>query len=427
MAEISIPQIRKLILLKSWNQGSIGRVLNIYWLFLAWPFISIGNSLSFYIFLLLLLVLKRNGESIAPGFKGFWAWILGAFGAVAIGSTLFSSMNGTFSDVLSATKLSLQVVYWLFLVLFIRKNADKINLYLMCKYLTIGTWIVVGQYFFFNFIGQAPFVISVGRNSMVFTMLALMPFHAYYILKRFGKLGLWLYLPCTVLAMLLSEGRAGVLLIVVQSALVLFSAINRRLNFLAKTVFLISIVSIAAFYNDENRLALAHSLSSLSPRIAAFVEGSGQAGDLNKDESWLTRRLMLRKGMEIIEEYPVFGIGLMNFSNYEAQLSALWEKDFVPLQDERDATNHFNKASSHNSYLQIWCELGYVGLVLFLLLLAPPLIYLLHKIFFGVLSPNELPLISLLFVCVHFYVISTITSALSWFVIGFAYAVFKRR
>lgn len=427
MSDFSVPQIKKLLLLKSWNQGSIGRVLNIYWLFLAWPFISIGNSLSFYIFLLLLVVINRNGGSIAPGFKGFWTWILLAFGAVAIGSTFFSPMSETFSDELNAAKLVLQVVYWLFLVLFIVKNAEKINLYLMCKYLTIGTWIVVGQYFFFNFIGQAPFVISVGRNSMVFTMLALMPFHAYYILKRFGKLGLWLYLPCTILVMLLSEGRAGVLLIVFESVVVLFSAINRGLNFFAKLVFLLCLVTIATFYNDENRLSLAYALAPISPRISTFIEGSGQAGDLNKDESWLTRKLMIRKGKEIIEEYPLFGIGLMNFSNYEAQLSALWEKDFIPLQDEHDATNHFNRASSHNSYLQIWCELGYVGLILFLLLLAPPLIYLFHKIFFGVLSPTELPLIALLFICIHFYVISTITSALSWFVIGFAYAVFKRR
>lgn len=427
MADISILQIKKLALVQSWKNGAIGRVLNLYWLFLAWPFISIGNSLSFYIFLLLLLVINRNGGSVLPGLKGGWAWVLLAFGSVAIMSTFLSPINEEFGEKLSATKIAFQVIYWLFLVLFIVHHAEKMNLYLMGKYLAIGTWIVVGQYFFFNFIGEIPFVTSVGRNSMVFTMLALMPFHAYYIMKRFGKIGLWAYLPCTILVMLLSEGRAGVLLIALQAMLVLFSTINRRLNFFAKLSFLLALATFITFYNDANRLVLAKSLAPISPRISEFVEGGGQAGDLNKDESWLTRKLMLRKGTEIIDEYPWFGIGLLNFSNFEAKLSALWEKDFVPLQDEHDATKHFNRASSHNSYLQIWCELGYVGLALFLLLLAPPLVYLLQKIFFGVLSPSELPLISLLFICGHFYVISTITSALSWFVIGFAYAVLVRR
>ncbi|MFN0212930.1 MAG: O-antigen ligase family protein, partial [Saprospiraceae bacterium] len=149
--------------------------------------------------------------------------------------------------------------------------------------------------------------------------------------------------------------------------------------------------------------------------------------DLTKDESWLTRRLMVEKGKEINEAYPWFGIGLLNFSLYEAQLASLWSREFVPLQDEKDPGTHFNQASSHNSYLQIWTETGYVGLFFFLLLLFFPLFYFVKKLMFESLSLKDLPLISLLSICLHFLVISNITSALSWFVIGFSYAGYHKR
>jgi O-antigen ligase len=327
----------------------------------------------------------------------------------------------------SALKLSLQVLYWVGIVLFVQTHGPKMNFYLVCKYLTIGTWIVIAQFFFFNFIGDLPLIVTGSRNSVVFTMIALIPFHAYYFQKRLGSKFLVLYLPFCIVTMLATEGRAGAVLVVLESLLIGSILIHQRLKIIAKLLFLSLLALFLLLYNKENSAVLAGNIRSISPRIAEFVEGQGQAGNLTKDESWLTRRLMIEKGKEIIEKYPFFGVGLMNFSIYEAKLTSLWHKEYAPLQDEVNPSKHFNKTSAHNSYLQIWAETGYIGFVSLMTFLIFPLTFFSRKFIFGSLGFEDLPLISLCCVCLHFYVISIITSALSWAVIGFAYAAYRRR
>ncbi len=311
--------------------------------------------------------------------------------------------------------------------MFIQTHAPKINLYSIGKYLTIGSWLVAAQYFFFNSIKELPLIVSCNRNSMVLTFLALLPFHVLYIQKRFGTKVIWPYLLFVIFVMLSSQGRAGAILIILQSFLIASLWLHKRFVFFAKFFFWGTLLMFSMLYSTSNRLALGASLSSVSPRLAEFVEGVGQGGDLAKDESWLTRRLMIEKGKEINEAYPWFGIGLFNFSLYEAQMPLFWSKDYVPLQDEKDAEVHFNQTSSHNSYLQIWAETGYVGVFFFLLILFFPLAHFIKKLLFGSLGLEDMPLISLFAICLHFYVISAITSALSWFVIGFAYASYSKK
>jgi O-antigen ligase len=327
----------------------------------------------------------------------------------------------------TALKLSLQVLYWISIVMFIQTHGPKMNFCLVCKYLTIGTWIVVAQFFFFNFVGDLPLILTGSRNSVVFTILALTPFHAYYFEKRLGSKFLLLYLIFCIMVMLATEGRAGAVLMLLESLLIGSILVHQRLKIVAKLMFMALLGLFLILYNKENSAILANNVRQISPRVAEFIEGQGQAGNLTKDESWLTRRLMIEKGKEIIEKHPLYGVGLMNFSFYEAKLTSLWQKEYAPLQDEVNPSKHFNKASAHNSYLQIWAETGYIGLISLLLFLAFPLAFFFRKFIFGSLGLEDLPLISLCCVCLHFYVISIITSALSWLVFGFAYAAYRRR
>ncbi|MFN0213824.1 MAG: O-antigen ligase family protein, partial [Saprospiraceae bacterium] len=317
---ITVPSSKNLQLLWSWQSGAIGRTFNIYVFFLAYPFISIGNSLSFYIFLMLLFLLNRKGTATLVSFRHPQLWLFLIFGLIGVGSTIFSPLNQLGGAYLSSLKIVFQLAYWIILVMFIHTHAPKLNFYRMCKYLTIGSWMLVAQYFFFNGIKHLPLIVSSNRNTMIFTLLALIPFHVFYIQKRFGTKFVWPYLLFSIFVMLASEGRAGAILIMLQSFLIAALLLHKRFVFLAKFFFFGTLILFSLFYSTGNRLALARGLSSVSPRISEFVEGVGQGGDLTKDESWLTRRLMVEKGKEINEAYPWFGIGLLNFSLYEAQL-----------------------------------------------------------------------------------------------------------
>ena len=105
--------------------------------------------------------------------------------------------------------------------------------------------------------------------------------------------------------------------------------------------------------------SLANQVEPINPRFADLLRGEGD-GDLTFDKSWLVRKLMVDKGLEIFKNYPVFGVGPNNFNNFDSKLSTLKEYDRLQGQDP----DFFNSRSAHNSYVQLLSEMGIPGLLL---------------------------------------------------------------
>jgi O-antigen ligase len=76
-----------------------------------------------------------------------------------------------------------------------------------------------------------------------------------------------------------------------------------------------------------------------------------------KEESNFDRVRMVEAGVEMIKDFPVFGVGPANV------------KEFYALYKKQDAPR-IRPAHLHNNVIQIWAERGILGLIGYLLLLA---------------------------------------------------------
>jgi len=125
--------------------------------------------------------------------------------------------------------------------------------------------------------------------------------------------------------------------------------INKRWLFLLLITFLI----ITIIYSTDNPLN--KSAITVPQRVISTFD--------EQDPSINTRLLMWKTTFEMIKDRTIFGSGIgafkMNYLNYQAEF----------LKNNPYYMKYSGKArEAHNEYLQIWAELGIIGLGLFLLI-----------------------------------------------------------
>jgi len=128
------------------------------------------------------------------------------------------------------------------------------------------------------------------------------------------------------------------------------------------TFLLITFLIITIIYSTDNPLN--KSAITVPQRALSTLD--------EQDPSINTRLLMWRTTFEMIKDKPIFGLGIgtfrMNYLDYQAQL----------LRENQDYIKYYTKAGeAHNEYLQMWAELGIIGLGLFLLIFY----FIFHTVF----------------------------------------------
>jgi O-antigen ligase len=229
-----------------------------------------------------------------------------------------------------------------------------------------------------------------------------------------------------MVALLLTNGRSGAIIIMLESIFVFILFNPGLLKFLK--VLLAPIILLVLFVQSDAvqpyMESFAEQVEPLSPRLASLILGE-EEGDLSQDKSWLHRKLMIDKSLEIFEEFPLLGIGATNFSKFDSELGTFDEDQYSRLGNhDRD---WYNNRSAHNTYVQILSEFGAIGLAIFLILLLIPLTHLIKLLFNNEFKIHHLPLISLMGMSIHFYAISTITGAVPWMILGLAIACTYRK
>ena len=220
--------------------------------------------------------------------------------------------------------------------------------------------------------------------------------------------------------MLLTGGRSGAVLIIIQMLLVMaivYPSVQKSVRMLLPFFAIIYVYAqsgSAQIYLN----VLADQVESFNPRFANLLRGE-EDGDLTSDKSWLVRKLMVDKGIEIFKEYPVFGIGPTNFKYFDSPLSTLYSYERLSGQN----SEFFNSRSAHNSYIELLSEMGIPGITIMLSLLIIPLIIFFRQFFIGHLNLHYLPFVSLLGITIHFYAIAALTGAVAWLIIGMAWGV----
>ena len=408
-------------------------LLNLFAFIIAWPPLKIGVNLSFYVFLLLIgSMLKRNINPIK--LKSNYQRLFWLFLILGIFTTIIKRPSDLIRDQFISDFLILfNYAYWIFLAIFIISNRNRINLLLFSKYYFFGSVFLITFYFMpglpniSNSILEFPVI--KGRNVLVYQLINIIPIAVVYLMHKKSKTITMLVILLYLIIMLLSNGRAGSIILFILTILLILIIYPKYSRFY-KNCFFFLLVSFIIIYNDDNNKyldSLANPIENISPRIAEMIRKEGN-GVPSNDRSWLVREVMVRKGIMIANEHPIFGIGFNRFRNYNVDF-----RKFLASERKYDRLGRYtsndvlNNRSPHNSYIQILAENGFLGLLIFILILAVPL-----KVFFKRLLKNQLsiidaPLISLVGLTIYLYAISSYPSAITFVTISLAYNSIKMK
>lgn len=403
---------------------SIQKKINWFAFFLAFPFLSIlGNSITFFIFLLLVVDVGRFWKK---NFQGKRLLLLFIF--IGLVSTVSSPVNLEFEN-LNWLLIFIQYVYWIYMTMFFIIYFEKINFFQLSKWIFYGSLLYSIAFYLIPFDVNNPIVsfeFNPGRNSYVFNMLACIPISIYYVKMKWGNRKTYIVLILFLLLLLISNGRSGVIIIFMQLFFITaiirpsFQRASKYYVFILLSLFIVSQLSKTEIYLNS----LSNQIEGVSPRIASLLRSEGE-GDLTQDKSWLTRKLMIEKGKEIVIEHPFIGVGPNNFKNYNTELNSYNLKQYKRLHSISKKT-FSQQTSAHNTYLQAITEFGVTGLLVYILFILTPLIFTFKKYLRNSLKLEDLVLISLIGIVIHFYVIANLSGALPWFVFGLSWGLVNK-
>jgi O-antigen ligase len=399
--------------------SKIQKVINIFAFFIFFPSLYLfGNSITFYFFLFMLYKSGNFWE------KQYLLKIEFLFLLIFIYvSTIFSPKDGLerHPGFLSSVMILIQYTYWILIAIFFILYSKYIDLYLFGKWCFYGVIASIICFYLVRFnLNTGLFALDLfpTRNAFVFTLLTGIPISFFYLNKRYKGVRLFLFFPGFLVALFLTNGRSAAIIGFIE---ILFLAgliykVQLKLILLLVLPLIVYIFLFQTVQSKPLEVIVADKIEVLNPRMAYLLRGEGD-GDLNEDRSWLHRKLMIEKGLEIFKRYPILGIGANNFKFYDGSLKTL--EDYPRLSYL--SNDYYNKRSAHNSYIQILAEFGILGLFVFILIFIRPIRFFKRSVFFqsDPLFHNVI-LISLTSMLIHFYSISSITGALPWLILGLA-------
>lgn len=204
-----------------------------------------------------------------------------------------------------------------------------------------------------------PLEISITSSGFFISILTSMIFIYAYNLKNNRKVKYLLYLlVClNIYTYLFHLGnRTGLLAILISILLYLFIKIERSL---ADKIKFLAIISISIFITIQSILILNE--KNIFPEfIKKRIESSI---NLKGDSSGLVRLANFYKALELIQDYPLFGGGYLNFIYYDYGIKVELEKDTYTRLVGKD------NVRPHSLYTTIIGETGFFGIISFLLLL----------------------------------------------------------
>ena len=329
-------------------------------------------------------------------------------------------------DPLLFTPVIIRYIYWMLVALYVVANYGKLDLLVVSKYFLLGTICLLFCFFFFDK-NYTFFLIKLmldsPRNYMVYTLIISIPFSLYYIHHYFKKKGVLMGSIFFMLIIFLTDGRAGTIIVAIQLLLILGIVYP---NVKRLSIFVVAwgtiLLGLFPINIDKSVERFGRNMSDVSPRISNLILEQGD-GDLSMDKSWLIRELMVTKGLEITGKYTLFGIGPNNFKNYRAEISSYYEIQRLSGHSK----SFYNELSAHNSYIKVLAEFGLLGFCLFVLIIASINLFWIKNIFSSKITMNFVPIISVFGASIQFYVISSISGAISWFIIAVAWMMYKTK
>lgn len=182
-------------------------------------------------------------------------------------------------------------------------------------------------------------------NDVAYVLITIIPFGLFYIIRpegRLKKLLSWIGVASSLIVILLSGSRSGILGLIAVMLLILMTRIG-SLRRQYKIGLIVGMILVAALNHDK--INVERYLSFLD--LESDYNVTSESGRL---EVW-------KKGIELFMENPLTGVGVrcfpmaIGYLRQEASIKAIWQ-------------------AAHNSYLQVAVETGLFGAIVFISLIA---------------------------------------------------------
>jgi O-antigen ligase/Flp pilus assembly protein TadD len=180
--------------------------------------------------------------------------------------------------------------------------------------------------------------------------------------KVFNRFFLLLILVIMSTALFLTFTRGSYLAIALSIPVILFlyyrsSSNDTNKQYYKKIILyflLLVIIALAAIYVPHPLNKKNTPLGKLRNRVTIESLTSGSS-ILRRVATWKFTWMM-------VEDYPLLGSGLGTYNYHTLKYQA----EFFAKDNNRDIYPHGRAAQAHNEYLQLWSELGIIGLLVFL-------------------------------------------------------------
>lgn len=384
----------------------IGKILQWFTFFMAAPIFVPVFNITIYIFPILLyrfklatgFLLKPKPLVQIPAFL----FILGA---------VFSTLNSV--NIASSLQVLPNYIYWGLLVIFLAGQSRHLDFDVIGKASLMGVLFSTIYYQTQGYLSNIPGLSTLSPNGYSFVLICFAPLAIHHLNKTSSRKSAILLLALLTVILLIDGRRAGFGLVLLGGILTLFGS---KINFKQILVLFLLIISFFALLSSK---IVEQFIQQSNERIYGLLY---QTKDIRtKDVSYLIRIAMIKKGKSIYSEKPYTGIGLNNFTKYNAKISSDFEGAELALREK-----NINQTSAHNSYISLLAEGGLLMLVPFLLLLAVIIIPL-------IIQYNNLPgnhravIIAILMMCIHLYLVSAILNVFAWYLIGLCAALNFRK
>lgn len=383
-----------------------GKILHWFTLFMAAPIIVVVFNITLYLFPVLLYRFKR---AFGYYFK-FRPLVHIPAIAFMLGAVL-STINSV--NVQSSLQVFPNYIYWGFLIIFLSSHSANLDFRLIARASFWGVIIITIYYYIQSYLPDLPIFVNASPNGYSFNMICFAPLAITYLNDKKGRKYALLLLTLLSLIQLMEGRRAGFVLVLVGGFIVLYI---QKINFKQFAIIILTITSIPSILSLK---VVENTFEKSNERIYGLIY---KTTEIRKyDQSYLTRVAMLNKGLSIYKERPWTGVGLNNFSNFNAEINANFEGSHLILGQK-----NINETSAHNSYVSLLGEGGLLLLIPFIFLLLIIVFYLCTH--FNSISENSLPIfVGVVGMMIHLYFISAILNVFAWYLLGLAIASMYRK
>ncbi len=314
-------------------------------------FLIFGQNIA--LFFLLILVFRNK---VIDNVYSNPHWIKSISVLFFIGA-LISVFFGASESISNGLKVLPNYFYWQFLMILLIGLAYKFNYASVARGMFIGVVLYAFYYVFLYSWLEIPLIKArLTPNTYAFHMICFGAPAIAYCSEKYGKSKALILLLLIVLHLIMIGRRSGSIFTFLTGFTTLYFP-RLKMKYLLSFVFLamgIAIILSLSFTEDL--------LLQQSPRVHELIYENNKV--IEEDRSYLTRRLMVEKGMIIFSQHPWVGVGLNNFSNYDVTFEGNFVgAEFVVNKD------FINDISAHNSYITILAEGGLILFIPFISLL----------------------------------------------------------